>query len=119
MCVLILPEGGRQMPDQPGDPNIPRPGYPPLEVPTIYADGVTSLVPGSQIVKFYLARIEPNFEASSPNSTQVCAQIVMPIVGFVQLVGFFENAIGRMIKTEALSQTQVDELMAKYRDDPE
>lgn len=105
------------MPDEPGAQNIPKPGYPPLEVPTIYADGVTSLVPGN-IVKFYLARIEPNFESTNPNSTQVCAQIVMPIVGFVQLVGFFERNLKLMIKNGTMTQALADELLAPYRDDP-
>jgi hypothetical protein len=106
------------MPDEPGAPNIPKPGYPPLEVPTIYTDGVTSIVPGNHIIKFYLSRIDPSFEVTSPTSTQVCAQIVMPIAGFVQLVGFFEKNLKRMIKNQTVTQAQVDELLAQYRDDP-
>jgi hypothetical protein len=62
------------MPDEPSAPIIPKPGYPPLEVPTIYADGVTSFFPGNQTIKFYLSRLEPNFDVSHPNNTQVCAQ---------------------------------------------
>jgi hypothetical protein len=42
----------------------------------------------------------------------------MPIAGFVQLVGFFEKNLKRMIKNQTVTQAQVDELLAQYRDDP-
>jgi hypothetical protein len=47
----------------------------------------------------------------------MCA-IVMPVAGFVQLVGFFDNNLKTLIKNNVLTQAQADELLALNRDDP-
>jgi hypothetical protein len=83
------------MVDQPGTapsragPIMPEAGYPPSEFVSIYSDGVTSLLPGANVVKFHLSRLEPNFVAAEPNKAVVVGQVTMPVQGFIPAIFFF------------------------------
>jgi hypothetical protein len=57
----------------------PDPGYPPRRFDFIFADGVTGVSPGSDIIKFTLSVSEPNHRGDQPNKAVPVAQIVMPI----------------------------------------
>jgi hypothetical protein len=91
-------------------PSIPAPGYPPVEFVSIYADGVTSVLPGIHTVKFYISRDEPNYVVTEPNKATVVAQVVMPISGFVQTVSFFQTVIKNMETSGTLSPDILEQI---------
>jgi hypothetical protein len=78
--------------------------YPPPTIPTIYADLVPNLAPGTQTVKFYLARSEPHTAGTGPYRNQVVAQVVMSTVGFLNMAAFIEYAIPKFIQSGIVSK---------------
>jgi len=91
---------------------LPEPGYPSQEMVTIYADAVTSFTPGSQTIKFHLARLESNFVATEPNKVAVIGQIIMPLAGFLHTVKFFEMVVSNLLSSGTLTQDQIDQMLA-------
>jgi hypothetical protein len=89
---------------------VPDAGYPSPSVETIYADGVTSLQPGNQTIRFYLTRLEPNFIASQPSKPVVVGQIVMPVGGFVHSLVFFNKVLENMVRDGRVTQEFIDEI---------
>jgi hypothetical protein len=72
--------------------------FPPPQLPTVFADGVTNLATSLSVAKFYLARNDPSLTGDGQNRLQVFAQIIMPISGFLQAFAFFERTIDNMAK---------------------
>jgi hypothetical protein len=91
---------------------IPEPGYPPQEVVTLYADGVTSFTPGQQTIRFHLARMESNFVATEPSKLVVVGQIIMPLASFLHTAKFFESIVSSLLSNGTLTQDQIDEMLA-------
>jgi len=92
--------------------SFPEPGYPEIKVDTIFADGVTALLPGPSVVKFHLARTDGNFVVTKDNRTVVVQQVVMSIEGFIQAAQFFNNVIDGMVEQKVLSKDRVDQIRA-------
>lgn len=91
-------------------PALPIQGdFPPATIPTVYADGVTSLAPSPYVIKFYLARLEPHLRAEDKTLTQPFVQVVMSTIGFLQTAIFFENAIKNMQAQGLISAQQLEE----------
>jgi hypothetical protein len=67
------------MPADPTPRDTEKTDFPGPQFPTVFADGVTSLVNSPTVVKFFLARIEPSFAGDGKSQTQAFAQVVMPI----------------------------------------
>lgn len=78
--------------------------HPPPTIPTIYADFVPNLAPGTQTVKFYLARAEPSTVGTGPYRNQVVAQVIMPNVGFLNMAAFIQYAIPKFIEGGSISK---------------
>jgi hypothetical protein len=78
--------------------------HPSPTIPTIYADFVPNLAPGTQTIKFYLARAEPNSAGVGPYRNQVVAQVVMPSGGFLNMMAFFQYAIPKFIEGGIVSK---------------
>jgi hypothetical protein len=103
-----------QMADGPSPEPLltPDPGYPPQEVVTIYADGITSFTPGAEIVKFYFSRLDPNFVVSEPNKVVVTGQVIMPLAGFVTSVSFLQRVLSNLIDSGIITQEKIDQINA-------
>jgi hypothetical protein len=85
--------------------------FPPPDFPNLFADGVSSLAPSPQIVKFILARVEPHLQAQNETLVQPFAQVVMPTAGFLHTAFFFQNAVQNMLADGTVTQQMID--MAK------
>jgi hypothetical protein len=83
--------------------------FPASGMPTVYADGVTTIQPTPEVIKFYLARIDPNLKADGRALTQPFAQVVMPMSGFLQTVAFFGKMVQNLIDQRVVTKEQVDE----------
>jgi hypothetical protein len=90
-------------------------GFPPPHFPTVFADGVLNFANNPSVVKYFLARIEPNFGELGVYQIQPFAQVVMPLDGFVNMVCFFEEALKGMVRDGLISQARVDEHRANAR----
>lgn len=83
-------------------------GFPSPDFPTIYVDGVTSLVPGAQVVKIYMGRVEPSLNAEPKSQTTAVLQLVMPANGFLQTAAFFNTQMQRMVREKMVTEEQVE-----------
>lgn len=83
--------------------------YPPVGLPTFYADGILNLAPGTSTCKFYLYRHDPNLKGTAEYLVQPFAQVVMPTPSFLQTAIFFEEAIQSMLAQGIITQAQLDE----------
>lgn len=66
--------------------------FPPDYLTTIFGDGVINLAQTGEVVKFYIARMDPSVNTPNDNRTTVCAQIVLTMTGFLDAAAFFELA---------------------------
>jgi hypothetical protein len=71
-------------------PATMQPGeYPPPHFPTVFADGVQSLITSPTVVKYFLMRFEPSFTGDGKSQMQAFAQVVMPLEAFASMSVFF------------------------------
>jgi hypothetical protein len=86
-------------------------GFPPSTFPTVFADGVISLINSAHVVKFFLGRTEPEFSGgTSKGKVQAFEQVIMPIDGFASTYAFFEGATARLVRDGLISQEAVDNM---------
>jgi hypothetical protein len=84
--------------------------YPAATIPTVYADHVLNVAPSTEIIKFYLARIDPNVKDDSEYRMEPCAQVVMPVSGFLKTVLFFERTVEGLIASGVVDRKTVEDL---------
>ena len=90
--------------------NLPiKDDFPPPHFPTLYANSISSLQPGVQTTKFYLARYEPSMKAENTTQLQPFAQVVMPTLSFIYSAAFFIRMVENMIKDKVLEQSVWDQ----------
>lgn len=89
---------------------LPAPSYPENDLPLIFSDGVTTILPNPKVMKMYLARVDGNYIVTEPNRAVVVAQVVMPTDVFIQTAQFFQNIIQNMIDQGTLSADEVARL---------
>lgn len=81
----------------------------PSAIPLVFVDGVTTHWHSpSGVVKYYLARSEPDPRAEQPSNDVPVLQIVMPIGGFVSMVAFFNHRLKSMLNAKVVTQEQID-----------
>jgi len=97
---------------EPDPPSISNP--PPAAIPTAFADGVLNLAHNKNVVKFYLARLDPSLDAKGPYLSQAFAQIVMPVAGFMDTFAFFERGIAAMIADKTITKEDVEAARRGY-----
>ena len=101
----------------PADAETERPSeadFPPPQFPTVFADGVSTLVNSQTVVKFFLSRFEPSFKGDGRSQLQAFAQVVMPMDGFATMFVFFEAQLKTMIKAGYVSEERLAELRAIF-----
>jgi hypothetical protein len=86
--------------------------FPDARFPSVFADTVSSISAGPGIVKFYLARFDPNMWGKGGATANPFAQVVMQVPGFVQTALLFQNYAKSLIAQNAISQEMVDQLAA-------
>src|SRR4051812_27166798 len=89
--------------------------YPPPTLPTIYSEGVWSASISPGVIKFYLVRTDASIKSDGTNHAAIIAQVVMPIVGFIQSVDFLQSYLNMMIENGTISK----ELVAQTRKNTE
>src|ERR1051325_9261410 len=106
------------MADETAVPAPPQPPeYPPFNFPTVFADGALSAVWGTEFIKFYLGRNDPDFKAASTVRQQTPFVLVaMPLSGFVQTVTFFDSILTQMIRDGYTSEEAVAAARKKHED---
>lgn len=91
------------------------PVFPPADIPTYFSDGFLNLARSPEVVKFYIARIDPSLNSTEESITQAVAQVVMPMSSFVEMCAFFEQALEGYIKEGVVKQAALDTARAKFR----
>jgi len=92
--------------------------FPSPQFPTVFADGVGSLINSPTVVKFFLARFEPSFSGDGRSQLQAFAQVVMPIDGFAAMFAFFEAQVRIMVQAGHLNEQRLAELRAMFKPSP-
>jgi hypothetical protein len=87
---------------------MPAEEFPSPTLPTIFVDSILNVAPSPNVVKFYVARTDPSVRGASKYLTQPFAQVVMPMLGFIQTVVFFEQALKNFVETGLITSEQVD-----------
>ena len=87
----------------------PKDTFPPSELPTVFADGMINLARTGGVVRFYLMRTDPSMTESTNYQAQPVAQVIMPLVSFVQTAMFIEHQLNRLVEIGAIDQAMVDE----------
>jgi hypothetical protein len=88
--------------------------YPSPSFPTVYADSVSSIQPGIQTTKFYLARFDPHMKAENTLLNQPIVQVIMPTASFVDTAAFFQRMVRQLIETKTIDQATWDKAIANY-----
>jgi hypothetical protein len=93
-------------------------GFPPANFPTVFADGVVSMSTSASVVKFFLARVEPNFAGDNTNQVQAFAQVIMPIDGFARMFVFFEAQLRILVQNGVVSEQSLAEMRSVFASPP-
>jgi len=86
--------------------------YPAPDFPTVFADGVMSTAWGRGLVKMYLYRTDPQFQARPGSRDNPIEQIIMPVFGFAQMCALFGRTLKALVEQGHLSQEQLDAIYA-------
>jgi hypothetical protein len=98
--------------EQPAFTFTPAAGFPPANLPTLYADGIASIAPGLHVVKFYFARVASETSGTNQYANQVVCQVIMPIDGFVASIVFLDHVLKNMVENKAIDGTIVENARA-------
>lgn len=90
------------------DTRQPSDKFPDETMPTIFADGVLNLSPSPQIARFFLSRVDPHFTNRDLYQIMPCAQVIMPMAGFVHTAVFFEKALRDLVAKGVITAEQVE-----------
>lgn len=86
------------------------PGFPPADLPTLFADGILNIAPSAEMVRFYLYRTDPDQAGVNRFENRTVAQIVMPLKGFIASVLFFSRALATYESKNPAIKTAADEV---------
>ncbi len=92
-------------------------GFPPLDFPVVFADGVRSASWSKMIAKVYLARIDPHFTGSGESHQMPHIQIVFPMDGFLGSMKFLNEVVKRLARENIITREQADAALAKDSED--
>jgi hypothetical protein len=82
-------------------------GFPPADIPTVYADGIYNISHGPQVCKMYLYRADPRMQADGEHDPlfQPILQVVMPVTGFLQASVFIQELLPEMLSHPGVAET--------------
>jgi len=95
----------------------PTTDFPGPQFPTVFADGVVSLVNSPTVVKFFLGRIEPSFAGDGRSQMQAFEQVIMPMDGFAAMFVFFEVQLKSMMQRGLITEDRLAELRKVFTQD--
>ena len=72
------------------------------DVPCSYADDVVNLSLSAGVLKFFLTRSDPPPESEPEPISRMVAQIVMPKAKLMEMVIFFQHALGELERKGSL-----------------
>lgn len=84
--------------------------YPNVHFPTVFADGVASVSNSASVVKFYLYRQDPSFNADGTSTPTSMAQVIMPMEGFAATALFFERRLKNYIEAGFITEKRLAEM---------
>lgn len=84
--------------------------YPDVATPTIYADSVANLARTDHVVKFYLARLDPDGGVDNGNRRAIAAQVVMPMNAFIETAAFFEHVLQDLVAHGTIPKELVEKV---------
>jgi hypothetical protein len=94
-------------------------GFPPEDLPTIFADFVSNFAPLASTARFYLVRTEPDVSGVNAYKNVPVAQIIMPLDGFVATVLFLNHALEGLVKLGTVRQETVDAVTQSMSGQPQ
>jgi hypothetical protein len=83
--------------------------YPGVDIPTFFADGIINLANSPYILKFYFYRLDPNVRNPQKAEATACAQVVMPMNGFLNMYAFLEKAVETLRAQGVVTEKALDE----------
>jgi hypothetical protein len=75
---------------------LPDEEFPGTKIPTVFADGIVNVANSRYIVKFYFFRLDPGTKDVSKAQVVPCAQVVLPLDGFINTFAFLESAVEKL-----------------------
>jgi hypothetical protein len=84
--------------------------YPEEAFTTVFVDGVTSINNSTEMVKFYMGRLDASFDGDGPIKSRNVVQVVMPMTGFVATALFFEKILAGYLDRGLVSKEDVAEI---------
>ena len=86
----------------------PAEGFPPQDLPTIFADMVANVAPTSSNIRMYLLRSDSDVSGANRVRNVPVAQIIMPVEGFVNMAVFLNQAVDKLVNVGLINREQVD-----------
>lgn len=84
--------------------------FPTPEFPTVFADGVISLVNSPAVVKFFLGRFDPSFAGDGRTQLNPITQIIMPMDTFANMCVFFEAQLRIFVQAGYITEARLTEI---------
>lgn len=85
---------------------------PPINLPTVYAEFISSIYIAGGVVKFYLTRIDSPViiveQADVAQRLTPICQVIMPIEGVVNTSVFLSHYVENLVKSGTITQERVD-----------
>ena len=79
-------------------------GFPPLGLPTVFADTVANLAPLASTVRFYFVRTEPDVSGTNRYQNVPVATVIMPIEAFAASIVFLNKSLEGLVKNQQISK---------------
>jgi hypothetical protein len=86
------------------------------EVPVIYADGIRNQIRSNGISKMHFFRDDSVAGKVSEYTKVEVLQLIMPALGFAEMVAFLEHRLNMMIESGQVNRTQYEERKKFYAD---
>ena len=86
-------------------------------IPTIFCDGILNLANNKNIVKFYLARLDPSLQIDEQANTVIVGQVIMPMDAFIETFTFMEYWVSKIMRDGIISADQIDSSRRKREAD--
>jgi hypothetical protein len=89
--------------------------FPNSEIPAIFADGIMNIANSQHIVKFYFFRFDPSIKNPAAARSQMAAQAILPMDGFINAFAFLEAAVEKLKVQGIITNESLEKARKFYR----
>jgi hypothetical protein len=92
----------------------PMEGFPPPNIPVVFADSITGLYGTSDVVRFYLSRHDANYLGTQSKGNTPHVQVAMPLSGFIQFFAYAEYMMNVLMHGDPKMTNRLEELREQF-----